>query len=301
MTIIRSVMEMPGRKYDNGSEYRYGFNGQEKDNDVTKDDYDFGARIYDGRLGRWLSVDPLAAKLPFSSPYTFCLNNPILYLDPDGAYPIVTITKKEVGTTKQTNSKKDQYTKVSLYLVTVTDTEDKNFKMSFTVTRDAFAVKKGDAKNGKMKMTNVAFEPEDGNVNHYTGKVMPGGYPIGDGTKAIKLTQYGSEVMHAEPNDASVELKYRTQSNVASGVMIHVGGIYEHADGSTSCAASEGCFGVTDGKSSDTNPANDYSNTVLGKIIDQADKSKTNKGKIEIVIEKRSASERTDSKTEKQQ
>ena len=188
-----------------------------------------------------------------------------------------------------------------LYKVTVTDTEDKNFKMTFSVTRDAFAVKKGDAKNEKMTLTNVAFEPKDGEINHYTAKVMPNDYPEGDGTKALKLTQYGSEVMHAEPNQASVDLEYRTKPDVASGVMIHIGGTYEHADGTTSCAASEGCFGITDGRSSETNPSNDYSNTILNKVINQANKSKTSKGKIEVVIEKRTPSERTNTKTEKQQ
>jgi hypothetical protein len=242
--------------------------------------------------------------MPAWSPYSSCFNNPILFVDPHGAYPIVTITKQTEGTTLQrvigyTGTSQEQYTMVNLYKVTVTDTEDKNFEMSFTVTRDAFAVKEGDAVNGSMTMTNVAFEPKDGNVNHYIGKPME--YPEGDGTKALKLTQYGSEVMHAEANNASVELGYRTKSDVASGVMLHVGGDYQHADGSTSCAASEGCFGITDGNSSSSNPSNDYSNKVLGSIIDQANKSKTNKGKIEIIIEKRNSTERTNTKTEKQQ
>lgn len=33
---------------------------------------------------RWLSPDPLAAKYPQVSPYVFCMNNPILFIDPDG-------------------------------------------------------------------------------------------------------------------------------------------------------------------------------------------------------------------------
>jgi hypothetical protein len=32
----------------------------------------------------WLSVDPLAEKYPNISPYAYCLNNPIIYVDPDG-------------------------------------------------------------------------------------------------------------------------------------------------------------------------------------------------------------------------
>jgi RHS repeat-associated protein len=47
--------------------YRFGFNGQEKDDEVKVEgnSLDFGARIYDSRLGRWLSLDPLQAKYSF--------------------------------------------------------------------------------------------------------------------------------------------------------------------------------------------------------------------------------------------
>jgi RHS repeat-associated protein len=71
-------------KYSN--DYRFGFNGQEKDNEIkgTGNSLDFGARIYDSRLGRWLSLDPLQKKYPSLSPYNFCANNPIIYVDADG-------------------------------------------------------------------------------------------------------------------------------------------------------------------------------------------------------------------------
>ncbi|PJB55079.1 MAG: hypothetical protein CO098_18255 [Bacteroidetes bacterium CG_4_9_14_3_um_filter_41_19] len=76
---------MPGRNYSPDS-YRFGFNGMEMDNEVkgTGNSLDFGARIYDPRLGRWLACDPLAVKYPDVSPYTFVLNTPIQAIDPDG-------------------------------------------------------------------------------------------------------------------------------------------------------------------------------------------------------------------------
>lgn len=46
--------------------------------------YYFGARIYDSRASRWLSIDPLAYKYPFTNPYNFVLNSPIFHVDPDG-------------------------------------------------------------------------------------------------------------------------------------------------------------------------------------------------------------------------
>lgn len=80
-------MMMPGRKYTVGTGYRYGFNGKENDNEVKGDgnQQDYGLRIYDPRLGRFLSVDPLSDEYPWNSTYAFAENIPIQYIDLDGA------------------------------------------------------------------------------------------------------------------------------------------------------------------------------------------------------------------------
>ena len=75
---------MVGRKYATTNSYRYGFNGKEPENDLANDNYDFGDRIFDGRTGRWLSLDPLQTKFPGLSPYNYCYNSPITYYDDDG-------------------------------------------------------------------------------------------------------------------------------------------------------------------------------------------------------------------------
>ena len=73
---------MPGRKFTAGSGYRYGFNGKELDNEVVQ--YDYGFRIYDPRLARFKSVDPLTKNYPSFSPYPFAMNNPVSGIDLDG-------------------------------------------------------------------------------------------------------------------------------------------------------------------------------------------------------------------------
>lgn len=79
-------MGQPGRKYSAGSSYRYGFNGKENDNEVKgeRNQQDYGMRIYDPRLGRFLSVDPIGQAFPFYSPYQFAGNMPIWAIDLDG-------------------------------------------------------------------------------------------------------------------------------------------------------------------------------------------------------------------------
>lgn len=62
-----------------------------KDNEVRGigNSLDFGARIYDSRLGRFLSTDPLADQFPSWSPYAAFGNNPVRNIDPDGRSFIV--------------------------------------------------------------------------------------------------------------------------------------------------------------------------------------------------------------------
>lgn len=66
--------------------YRFGFNGKESIDEVSgeKNSYDFGARMYDPRIGRWTSPDPKAIIYPCWSPYSYTEDNPIRYIDPDG-------------------------------------------------------------------------------------------------------------------------------------------------------------------------------------------------------------------------
>lgn len=60
----------------------------EKNPEIQDGNYDFGARNYDGRIGRWWSVDAAEDAYPGASPYSFALNTPIQALDPDGNFVI---------------------------------------------------------------------------------------------------------------------------------------------------------------------------------------------------------------------
>jgi len=66
--------------------YRFTFQGQESDNELKGqgNSLDFGARIYDPRLGRWLSLDPESQEYPSLTPYSFVNNMVLNATDPDG-------------------------------------------------------------------------------------------------------------------------------------------------------------------------------------------------------------------------
>ena len=83
---INSVNTGLPNRYNAFSEYRYGFNGLEKDDEVKGEgnSYTTEFRQYDSRIGRWLSLDPLMAQYPNQSPYVAFNNNPVFYSDIKG-------------------------------------------------------------------------------------------------------------------------------------------------------------------------------------------------------------------------
>jgi RHS repeat-associated protein len=84
---------IPSRNYNLHQPYRYGFNGKENDNQVKLDfdshgipgaQQDYGERIYDPRVGRFLSTDPMKSSFSWNSPYAYAENDPISSIDLDG-------------------------------------------------------------------------------------------------------------------------------------------------------------------------------------------------------------------------
>ncbi len=78
-------MPMPNRD-DGASEYRYGYQGEfseKEDAELTGSTNSFELRLWDARIGRWLSTDPYGQ---YSSPYLGMGNNPISGIDPDGGF-----------------------------------------------------------------------------------------------------------------------------------------------------------------------------------------------------------------------
>ncbi|NJM79323.1 MAG: hypothetical protein HC854_06335 [Flavobacterium sp.] len=93
-------MTLPGRT-STGIDYRYGFQGQEKDDELKGEgnSLNYTFRMHDPRVGRFFAVDPLAAKYPHNSPYAFSENKVIDAVELEGLEKLKYTIKLGIETT----------------------------------------------------------------------------------------------------------------------------------------------------------------------------------------------------------
>lgn len=224
-----------------------------KDNEMKGigNSLDFGARMYDSRLGRWLSLDPLAAKSPGVSSYNFCFNNPIIYNDPDGKYPKIVITDEQTGWTVSkvygAPIREFTYVVVPTYKMIIYEVKangKETIMGTHSVTRDGW-FSQGEDKDGYTQLVNRTTEPVGNSVT--VGAI--GTRDFGDTKGAYALQQVTATATpsdwdtYNDGSDVQSDVR-RKEPGVATGVMIHIGGYYERNDGSFSIGGTYGCFGV---------------------------------------------------------
>ena len=111
----------------------YTFSAKEKDSE-TGYSY-FGARYYSSDLSVWLSVDPMADKYPSLSSYTYCANNPVKLVDPNGEDIVPYGLLSYYGIDKGGRSHLQESVQVGIYTVT-SFYDDNNLLIGYNAVRE---------------------------------------------------------------------------------------------------------------------------------------------------------------------
>lgn len=249
-----------------------------------------GDRWLDVRLGRTPKTDAHAANYPSISPYAYAANNPILYVDLDGKDVYFYISAKPVGTTKirligsENVEGAPSTIEVPVYQMSVTD--DVTGKTStYLVTRDAPVINSSNPSNDAnpvleyfgldettYNVQNTAFEPKEDKGQY---KAIGLEYPKGLGAYALRNLQGGENL---EAKDTPL------RTGDATGVMIHVGGVYQTSDGATRVTGSLGCFTLCG-----DDAGNDGMNRLVNDVYSrqQANKKAGKGTDVNVTIDKR--------------
>jgi len=179
---------MPGRYGSENGNYRYGFNGMESDDEMFNQEgnsYDFGARMYDSRIGRWSSTDALERKYTSYTPYSFVNNMPIIAIDPNGME--IVIPKGSEASYKEFRKNADRKTKRRLRKL---DKSDIKYEIGFV---QQYQMRMGTVQSSSINSNGITKLKSD-NQDGITVQLL-----IDKGeSKSTQFSALAEEISHAE-------------------------------------------------------------------------------------------------------
>ena len=199
-----------------GDAQPYKYNGKELDRKGGLDWYDYGARMYDATLGRWHVVDPMAEEYYSISPYEYCNNSPIIYIDPTGMLYTGYTVDRNGYILKINNEGGDNYD--VLYNKEKYSSETKG-DYDKTGNKTGIQISKGilsgtDARSMSSKITKGVLYTQDGQL---TGKtVLNHAYEVKNDQESVSIMNFLDKNTDVEWSNTLMENKQGGNVNLIS-------------------------------------------------------------------------------------
>ena len=199
-----------------GDAQPYKYNGKELDRKGGLDWYDYGARMYDAALGRWHVVDPMAEEYYSISPYEYCNNSPIIYIDPTGMLYTGYTVDRNGYILKINNEGGDNYD--VLYNKEKYSSETKG-DYDKTGNKTGIQISKGilsgtDARSMSSKITKGVLYTQDGQL---TGKtVLNHAYEVKNDQESVSIMNFLDKNTDVEWSNTLMENKQGGNVNLIS-------------------------------------------------------------------------------------
>ena len=180
-------MQVP-RRFDSieDKDYRYGFQGQEKDNEVKGkgNSLNYTFRMHDPRVGRFFAVDPLMHSFPWNSPYVFSENQVIGAIELEGLEKMVTLSKMPSdGKMPEVTTDKDKIQNVRRHIEQKLG-RFKDFRWATEEMHNQFIYAHNDIYKGIQAGTISLYTKKDGSIIGYFDNY------ISDRQEAIKEKKF---------------------------------------------------------------------------------------------------------------
>jgi hypothetical protein len=219
---------------------------------------DYGMRMYNPRIGRFFSTDPLAPDYPHLTPYQFASNTPISAIDLDGLEAEVVIGGEPAGKTLIFVHSKDETVQMMIVEVYRAIVQYKDPKGNVTnlgefyVTRDGW-FNLGTDKNNEDVFVNRSSDPDA----NFKGKIYitkhsdPSKYAKDTPTfslsefKSTIPKEYNSTYLKGGKPDGILEDDVKRKDNIVKGAQIHPGGYFDNGNG-PHLGGTFGCYGIVD-------------------------------------------------------
>jgi RHS repeat-associated protein len=243
---------------ENSLEQKYLYNGKEKQDALGLDWFDYGARMYQPDLGRWMVVDPKANKYYGLSPYNYVANIPTRLVDPNGM---------EIDWDVKDRRERREIRREIRELRRSSETFNTEWKQ-LKKSENTYTITANKNVNAYLKMDNSAGKFIEGPKG---GNILINTEVLGKNNKGAILQQtVAEEATHAVQSDngsLAGDLNKEFEAKAITGVILNEAGLYKKADKS---AVDITPFMFGNGLSQGTNKISEYNNffSVFLGIVD---------------------------------